>query len=105
MGSSHKSIPAQHRDCFLRGMKMLPLCDGVFHRLIEGAYHFTSSEAFSLSARVVFFIDALERLFHDLRINLRGGDIAVAEHLLQGMQVRAVFEQMGPQSCGAAYAA
>ena len=44
---------------------------------------------------MVFFIDALERLFHDLRIDLRGGDIAVAEHLLQGMQVRAVFEQMG----------
>ena len=43
---------------------------------------------------VGLLIDVLQVLFDDVGIDLRRGDVRVAEHLLNGAQVRAVFEQM-----------
>ena len=44
------------------------------------------------SPRVGLMIDVFELLFHQLGINLRGADIRVAQHLLYGVEVRAVFK-------------
>ena len=39
-------------------------------------------------------VDILELLFDKLGVDLRGGDVGVAEHFLNGAEVRAVFEQV-----------
>ena len=39
-------------------------------------------------------IDVLEVLFDDVRVDLRRGNVCVAQHLLNGAQVGTVFEQM-----------
>ena len=36
-----------------------------------------------------------QMLLDQLRIDLSGGDIAVAHHFLDGMEIRTVFKQMG----------
>ena len=43
---------------------------------------------------MVFVIDCLEILRDKLRIDLRGGNIAVAEQFLNGAQIRAVLQQV-----------
>ena len=47
-----------------------------------------------LCPRVRLVVDVLELLFYDVGIDLGGGDIRVAQHLLDGAQVRAVFQQV-----------
>ena len=44
--------------------------------------------------RMRLLIDVLEVLFDDMRVDLRRGNVRVAQHLLNGAQVRAVFEQV-----------
>ena len=44
---------------------------------------------------MIFVVDRLQILLDQLRIDLRGGNVAVAEHLLDGAQISAVFKQMG----------
>ena len=39
-------------------------------------------------------IDVFEVLFHNMRVDLRRGNVRVAQHLLNGAQVRTVFEQV-----------
>ena len=39
-------------------------------------------------------IDVLKLVFHNMGIDLGGGDIRVTQHLLNGVQVRAVFQKM-----------
>ena len=41
-----------------------------------------------------FLIDRFQVLLNDLRVNLCRGNVAVAEHLLNGFEIRAVFQQM-----------
>ena len=43
---------------------------------------------------MALMVDCLQILLYQLRVDLRGGNVAVAEHLLNGMQVRAIFQQM-----------
>lgn len=44
---------------------------------------------------MIFVVDCLQVLLNQLRVDLRGGNVAVAEHLLDGAQISAVFKQMG----------
>ena len=44
--------------------------------------------------RMEFLIDRFQVLLNDLRVNLCRGNVAVAEHLLNGFEIRAVFQQM-----------
>lgn len=39
-------------------------------------------------------IDILELLADEVRIDLRRGDVRVTEHFLNGVDIRAVFQQM-----------
>ena len=39
-------------------------------------------------------IDVLQLLLNDMGVDLGGGDIRVAQHLLDGAQVGAVFQQV-----------
>ena len=43
---------------------------------------------------MVLIIHGLEILLDQLRIDLRRGNVAVSEHLLNGPEIRAVFQQM-----------
>ena len=49
---------------------------------------------FFLRPRMRLLIDVLEVLFHNVRIDLRGGNVRMAEHFLNGAQIRAVFQQV-----------
>lgn len=40
-------------------------------------------------------IHLMQVLLRNMRIDLRGGNIRMPEHVLQGAQVYATFEQMG----------
>ena len=40
-------------------------------------------------------VDILELLLDQVRVDLGGGDIGVAQHLLNGAQVRPILQQMG----------
>ena len=44
--------------------------------------------------RVGFLINVLQVPLHDVRVNLRRRDIRMTQHLLDGPQIRAVFQQM-----------
>ena len=46
-----------------------------------------------LSARMIFLVDRLELGVVHVGIDLRGGDVGVTEHFLNGAQVRAVRKQ------------
>ena len=39
-------------------------------------------------------IDILQTLLDNLRIDLGGGDVRMAQHFLNGAQIRPVFQQM-----------
>ena len=43
---------------------------------------------------MIFVVDSLQILLDQLRIDLRGGNVAVAEHLLDRAKICTVFEQM-----------
>ncbi len=42
-----------------------------------------------------FVVDVFELFFHHLGVDLGGGDIRVAQHFLDGAEVRAVFQKVG----------
>ena len=48
-----------------------------------------------LCPRMGFSVDILNLLVHQPGVYLGGGDIRMAQHLLNGAQVRPVFQQMG----------
>src|SRR3954451_24885453 len=48
-----------------------------------------------LRARVRVEVDVLQPVGRQVRVELRGGDVGVAEHLLEAAQVAAPGEQMG----------
>ena len=48
----------------------------------------------TLCLGMAFIIDAFEVLTHQLRVQLGGRDIAMSHHLLNGMQIRTVFQKM-----------
>ena len=39
-------------------------------------------------------VDVLQVVLHHMGVDLGGGDVRVAQHLLDGAEVRAVFQQM-----------
>ena len=39
-------------------------------------------------------VDVLQLFFDDLRVDLRGGNICMTQHFLNGAQVRTVLQQM-----------
>src|SRR5438105_1267608 len=55
---------------------------------------FRDGLAVLLGARMMFFVDAAESLARDVRVNLRGREVAVAEHGLDAARVGSVFEQV-----------
>ena len=42
-----------------------------------------------------FVVNILELLFYKLGVDLSGGDIRMSQHLLNGVDIGAVFQQMG----------
>ena len=48
-----------------------------------------------------FLVHVLELLFDELRIDLRGADIRMAEHFLDRTDIRAVFQQKNGAVCAA----
>ena len=43
---------------------------------------------------MIFVVDRLQILLDQLRIDLRGGNVAVSKHLLNGAQISTIFKQM-----------
>ena len=42
-----------------------------------------------------FFVDVVQTFVGDMRVDLRGGNVGVAEHGLDGAQVGAVLQEVG----------
>lgn len=47
---------------------------------------------------MALIIDRLELLLDQLGIDLGGGNVAVPHHLLDGMEIRTVLQQMGREA-------
>ena len=94
------SIGRVHADPPLHTLLYVP--GGGFMRLVHtengrgtSFYWFRGLSGLDSGPGMGFHVHVPELLIHHLGIDLGGGDVRVAQHLLDGFQIRPVFQQMG----------